>query len=259
MKLRVLPKDADLETDSEAVHTWVIDDWRHLEKKTRGPKFECGGHPWCVRSNLALLSSELGGKDIDSRLGEYSYSHLETTSTSRPSTSNRAMTRGARNRLTAGTLVYNSAWFCGISTTHRYTLCTVRATSKRAIDIRANMYYSPAANHRFNAEESDWGFTRFAEVRRLFAPQWDNKGRPMIENDAVNVTAYLRIYKDPTGVLWHNFIKLVFCFVRQPFAETYEVTTRRKRPAWLASRTKGLPVISTHSFNPYISRTLFAR
>lgn len=30
----------------------------------------------------------------------------------------------------------------------------------------------------------------------------------MIENDAVNVTAYIRIYKDPTGVLWHNFIKL---------------------------------------------------
>lgn len=29
----------------------------------------------------------------------------------------------------------------------------------------------------------------------------------MIENDAVNVTAYIRIYKDPTGVLWHNFIK----------------------------------------------------
>ena len=31
----------------------------------------------------------------------------------------------------------------------------------------------------------------------------------MIENDAVNVTAYVRIYKDPTGVLWHNFIKSV--------------------------------------------------
>ena len=27
----------------------------------------------------------------------------------------------------------------------------------------------------------------------------------MVENDAVNATAYLRIYKDPTGVLWHNF------------------------------------------------------
>lgn len=31
----------------------------------------------------------------------------------------------------------------------------------------------------------------------------------MIENDTVNVTAYIRIYKDPTGVLWHNFIKCV--------------------------------------------------
>lgn len=27
----------------------------------------------------------------------------------------------------------------------------------------------------------------------------------MVENDAVNVTAYVRTYKDPTGVLWHNF------------------------------------------------------
>lgn len=27
----------------------------------------------------------------------------------------------------------------------------------------------------------------------------------MVENDAVNITAYVRIYKDPTGVLWHNF------------------------------------------------------
>lgn len=48
------------------------------------------------------------------------------------------------------------------------------------------------------------------ELRKLFAAQWEGKGRPMVENEAVNVTAYVRIYKDPTGVLWHNFIKLVF-------------------------------------------------
>ena len=29
----------------------------------------------------------------------------------------------------------------------------------------------------------------------------------MVENEAVNVTAYVRTYKDPTGVLWHNFLK----------------------------------------------------
>ncbi len=65
--------------------------------------------------------------------------------------------------------------------------------------------FATAANHRFNVDEGDWGFTRFAELRRLFAPQWGGKGRPMIEDEAVNITAYVRIYKDPTGVLWHNF------------------------------------------------------
>lgn len=43
----------------------------------------------------------------------------------------------------------------------------------------------------------------------MFAAQWDGSGSPMVENDAVNVTAYVRIYKDPTGVLWHTFEKLV--------------------------------------------------
>ena len=68
-----------------------------------------------------------------------------------------------------------------------------------------------AAQHRFNAEESDWGFTRFGELRKLLAPSYEGKGRPMIENETVNITAYVRIYKDETGVLWHNFIKFV-CF-----------------------------------------------
>lgn len=31
----------------------------------------------------------------------------------------------------------------------------------------------------------------------------------MVENDAVNVTAFVRTYKDPTGVLWHSFTKSV--------------------------------------------------
>ena len=68
-----------------------------------------------------------------------------------------------------------------------------------------SIYVHHTANHRFNAEEGDWGFTRFAEIRKLFASQWENRGRSMVEDDAVNVTAYVRIYKDPTGVLWHNF------------------------------------------------------
>ena len=29
----------------------------------------------------------------------------------------------------------------------------------------------------------------------------------MIEKQTVNVSAYVRVVKDPTGVLWHNFVK----------------------------------------------------
>ena len=64
------------------------------------------------------------------------------------------------------------------------------------------------ANHRFTAEEADWGFTRFVELRELVAIS-DKWPRPLVENDSAHLTAYLRIMKDPTGVLWHNFIGLV--------------------------------------------------
>ncbi len=69
------------------------------------------------------------------------------------------------------------------------------------------IYLTHTANHRFTAEEGDWGFTRFAELRKLFAGQWEDHSRPMVENNAAKVTAYVRVLKDPTGVLWHNFIK----------------------------------------------------
>ncbi|KAF1995222.1 cysteine proteinase [Amniculicola lignicola CBS 123094] len=69
-----------------------------------------------------------------------------------------------------------------------------------------SMYILHSATHRFTADEGDWGFTRFSELRRLFAASWDDRGRPMVENNSANVTAYVRVLKDPTGVLWHNFI-----------------------------------------------------
>ncbi|KAF2403000.1 ubiquitin carboxyl-terminal hydrolase 21 [Trichodelitschia bisporula] len=68
------------------------------------------------------------------------------------------------------------------------------------------LYHTHTATHRFQADESDWGFTRFAELRKLFAPRWEDSDRPMVENDSAKLTAYVRVYKDPTGVLWHNFV-----------------------------------------------------
>jgi ubiquitin carboxyl-terminal hydrolase 7 len=69
----------------------------------------------------------------------------------------------------------------------------------------SSIYAHHAATHRFTAKEGDWGFTRFVELRRAFHQQWDDHERPLVENDEAKVTAYVRIFKDPTGVLWHNF------------------------------------------------------
>lgn len=114
------------------------------------------------------------------------------------------------NRKKAGMPVCNSAWSCGTRPTLQYTPVIVsRHTNQRKRCCCSLMLRIVAANHRFNAEESDWGFTRFSELRKMFAAQWDGAGRPMVEHDAVNVTAYVRIYKDPTGVLWHSFEKSV--------------------------------------------------
>ncbi|PKY26877.1 cysteine proteinase, partial [Rhizophagus irregularis] len=68
------------------------------------------------------------------------------------------------------------------------------------------------AHHRFTAEESDWGFTRFYDLRKLLTP-CENRTRALIENDSTNITAFVRVLKDPAGVLWHTFIKYITSFI----------------------------------------------
>ena len=68
-----------------------------------------------------------------------------------------------------------------------------------------SLYHTHTANHRFNAKESDWGFTRFIELRKAFVQTWEGHERPLVENEEAKLTAYVRVLKDPTGVMWHNF------------------------------------------------------
>ncbi|SPN97218.1 probable ubiquitin-specific processing protease 21 [Cephalotrichum gorgonifer] len=68
-----------------------------------------------------------------------------------------------------------------------------------------SLYCYHHAHHRFTKDEGDWGFTRFLELRKMFNVAWDKSSRPLIENEAANITVFARIVKDETGVLWHNF------------------------------------------------------
>ncbi|KAF5101371.1 hypothetical protein D0Z03_000611 [Geotrichum reessii] len=60
------------------------------------------------------------------------------------------------------------------------------------------------AHHRFEAEESDWGFSQFYDLRMLYN-RTSTSEHAMIENNKVNFSVYIKIVKDVTGVLWHNF------------------------------------------------------
>jgi ubiquitin carboxyl-terminal hydrolase 7 len=68
-----------------------------------------------------------------------------------------------------------------------------------------HIFFHHAAHHRFTKEEADWGFTRFLETRKMFNTVWESWDRPLIENDSCNISAYVRVVEDETGVLWHNF------------------------------------------------------
>ena len=40
--------------------------------------------------------------------------------------------------------------------------------------------------------------------------------RPTVEGESADVTVYVRVLEDPTGVLWHNFIKCVVANILLP-------------------------------------------
>ena len=64
-------------------------------------------------------------------------------------------------------------------------------------------YTVNTAHHRFTSDESDWGFTRF--VLRM-APEGTKTINTFLEDDSLVVTTVIRVVKDTTGILWHNFI-----------------------------------------------------
>lgn len=66
-----------------------------------------------------------------------------------------------------------------------------------------SVYFEHSAHHRFTKDDGDWGFTRFVEIRRLITPSVEGQ-RPVLENDCANITTYMRIVEDETGVLWDN-------------------------------------------------------
>ncbi|KAJ3342286.1 hypothetical protein HDU93_002759 [Gonapodya sp. JEL0774] len=66
-------------------------------------------------------------------------------------------------------------------------------------------YVHNAAHHRFTIKESDWGFNqliRFSELAQTRSAEHGNV--PIFQNNGFTITAFVRVVKDVTGVLWWN-------------------------------------------------------
>ncbi|CAD6570825.1 MAG: hypothetical protein TREMPRED_006048 [Tremellales sp. Tagirdzhanova-0007] len=158
--------DLGLEIEDFQAQTWRIEHWSQQPKRMVGPEFSCGGHKWRI---LLFPQGNANGQPNDMVSVYLDYA----------------------NPKTAPEGWHACAQFClAISNPWDPTIQT-----------------SSHAHHRFVAEECDWGFTRFVDIRKLYTPDSTaGKTRPTIESDEVEITAFVRVLKDPTGVLWHNFI-----------------------------------------------------
>ncbi|KGQ01945.1 hypothetical protein PAAG_11336 [Paracoccidioides lutzii Pb01] len=65
-------------------------------------------------------------------------------------------------------------------------------------------YISKNAKFRFSTDGPDWGFTKFCELRKLLGYLGDKPS--LLGNEEANITVYVRIIRDHTGVLWHTFL-----------------------------------------------------
>lgn len=62
------------------------------------------------------------------------------------------------------------------------------------------------AVHRFYENEADWGFTQFHSVRASYLKAAHTNDTTFTRGGGeTNFTVYMRVVKDSTGVLWHNF------------------------------------------------------
>ncbi|KAI7847583.1 hypothetical protein BDC45DRAFT_541802 [Circinella umbellata] len=64
---------------------------------------------------------------------------------------------------------------------------------------------SQTSFRRFQKDESDWGFTRFLDLRRLFQVDPNTQSGPFVEDDQLRLSVIVRVIEDPSGVLWYNF------------------------------------------------------
>lgn len=226
MKARLLPANEDLETLLEVTNTWEITDWKGLPERSHSPAFEAGGFRWrlllfpegnhthsiSVYLECAPLKENMSddeqdaqqqqqeGGDADALGGDMQVDGEETSAVSEEPEDH------ANDDVGNGIDVDNVEQIEAEADDElEWSVCGQFGFVMWNPED-STVYHSSTAQHRFTGDEHDWGFSNFYDLRRVFTKHQDHD-RALIEDNKVNITTYLRIVKDETGVLWHNFIK----------------------------------------------------
>lgn len=170
--LPLLDEDLEAEVVTEGGFTWYLEDWSQLTgDKYVSPKFKIGDFEW----NILLFPQGNQNRSLAVYLEPHAEERL--------------------NEDTGEKELVDPDWFC----------CAQFAIVLSRPDEDDKVHLINTSHHRFNSVDTDWGFANFIDLAYLKYPA---KGRVsgLLNKGRLNVTAYVRIVKDPTGVLWHNFI-----------------------------------------------------
>lgn len=111
-------------------------------------------------------------------------------------------------------------------------------------------WQASVSRHRFNENEASYGFNDFCDVQRLRGKSGRKPTGPLLHEGKVNITVYVRVLKDPTGYLWHDFKKYTFYLPDiLPFSNWHPlVMTRKQLPVWWVYKPMVIPITWTVSF-----------
>ena len=194
----ILPPLSEQETLVEGVFTWQIDDWYGMTgNKYVSPRFRIGDFEW----DILLFPNGNRNKGIALYIEPHPVSAGEqeeknekddtTTNTNEDAVSN--VQEGTAQEKEDTTPDKN--WYCCA----QFALILSRPGNDKETNV------SNKSHHRFDAMDSDWGFSNFIDANHLrYATK--NRHEPILNEGKLNLTAYVRVLKDPTGVLWHNFM-----------------------------------------------------
>lgn len=210
MKQKSFPPLEDLETEVEGYSTWHIEDWKSLPERCHGPSFEVGDFSWRIllfpegnRADHVSLYLEASAKGSAENVAAPATQEdappqkIQEVPESVGSDAEYTDDFDGSDHAQAGDALSDSE--------NDWAVCAQFGLVMWNPDD-PTVYHHSCAHHRFNPDETDWGFTRFYELRKLFSLQL-GKDSPLIANNKVNISTYVRIIKDETGVLWHKFEK----------------------------------------------------